>query len=421
MLEYINRKYKPKPNDLVAEYRVEPNRISIEKACEHIAGESSIGTWTTIATMNEKIAAKLKPNVYSIDKKTKEVKIAYPAQLFEAGNMPQIYSAIAGNIFGMKAVKGLRLQDISFPKSILDKFSGPKFGIKGIRKLLRVKKRPLVGTIVKPKVGLNEKQHAQVAYESWLGGLDVVKDDENLTSMSFNNFEKRIKQTLKLRDKAENETGEKKIYMPNVTAETSEMLERAKFVKKQGGEYIMIDIITCGWSGLQTLRDANLGMVIHAHRAMHGAFTENPKHGISMLTIAKTSRLIGVDQIHVGAILGKMKGGEEEVVAIGEEIEEKIIQPDKEDHVLAQKWHNIKPVLAVCSGGLEPSKIPELVKAMGNDIVMQFGGGCHGHPDGTFSGAKAIRQALDAAMQKIPLSEYAEYHSELKKALKKWK
>ncbi|MEE9524997.1 MAG: type III ribulose-bisphosphate carboxylase [Candidatus Woesearchaeota archaeon] len=420
MLEYINREYKPKANDLVAEYRVQPNKISIEKASEHIAGESSIGTWTTISTMNEKIAKKLKPNVYSINRQTKEVKIAYPAELFEAGNMPQIYSAIAGNIFGMKAIKGLRLQDISFPKSIMDKFSGPKFGIKGVRKILKIKKRPLVGTIVKPKVGLDHNQHAEVAYNSWAGGLDVVKDDENLASMTFNNFEKRVKETLRLRDKAEKETGERKMYMANVTAETTEMLRRAKFVKAQGGEYIMVDIITAGWSGLQTLRQANLGMVIHAHRAMHGAFTENPHHGISMLTIAKTARLIGVDQIHVGAIIGKMKGGKEEVQNIGENIEKHIINPDAEDHILAQKWYNIKPVFAVCSGGLEPSKIPPLINAMGKDIIMQFGGGCHGHPDGTYAGAVAIRQALDAAMQRIPTREYAEYHRELKKALDKW-
>jgi ribulose-bisphosphate carboxylase large chain len=210
------------------------------------------------------------------------------------------------------------------------------------------------------------------------------------------------------------------MYMPNVTAETSEMIRRAKFIRDHGGEYFMIDIITAGWSGLQTLREANLGMVIHAHRAMHGAFTENPDHGISMLTIAKTARLIGVDQIHVGAIVGKMKGGKQEVQNIGENIEHKIINPDEEDHILKQKWHNIKPVFAVCSGGLEPSKIPELVGAMGKDIIMQFGGGCHGHPDGTFKGAKAIRQSLQATMDGLSLKGYAEYHTELARALEKW-
>ncbi|MBW2966673.1 ribulose-bisphosphate carboxylase large subunit, partial [Candidatus Woesearchaeota archaeon] len=187
-LEYINLKYKPKKHDLVCEYHVDPNNISLVEACEHIAAESSIGTWTKIATMNKRIATKLKPKVFSINKKTREIKIAYPEELFEAGNIPQILSSIAGNIFGMKAVKNLRLQDINFPKSIIISFKGPRFGINGIRKLLKVKKRPLIGTIVKPKVGLFPKQHAQVAYNSWSGGLDIVKDDENLSSMKFNKF-----------------------------------------------------------------------------------------------------------------------------------------------------------------------------------------------------------------------------------------
>jgi ribulose-bisphosphate carboxylase large chain len=420
-LSYINLSYKPNKNDLVCEYFLEPNNVSFERACEHVASESSIGTWTDIATMNKDIAKRLKPSIFDLNPKKGLVRIAYPAELFEAGNMPQILSSIAGNIFGMKALKNLRLQDISFPKSIIKKFKGPEFGIKGVRKLLKVKKRPLVGTIVKPKVGLNAEQHAKVAYEAWVGGLDIVKDDENLSSMKFNKYENRLKLTLKMRDKAERVTGEKKIYMPNTTAETKEMLRRARLIRVEGGEYAMIDIITAGWSGLQTLRDADLGLVIHAHRAGHGAFTENPKHGISMLTIAKCSRLIGVDQIHIGAIVGKMKGGKEEVELIGEEIEDQIIHQDKKGHVLEQKWFGIDPVFAVCSGGLHPGKIPELVKYMGNNIIIQAGGGVHGHPDGTKYGAKAMRQALDAAMWNIPLKQYAESHIALHKALLKWK
>jgi len=421
LLEYIDLRYKPNRNDLVAEYRLEPNKISIEKACEHVAGESSIGTWTDISTMNKWVARKLKPHVFYISKKTGEVRIAYPSELFEAGNMPQIYSAVAGNIFGMSAVKNLRLQDIHFPKSIMNRFAGPKFGIEGVRRLLKIKKRPLVGTIIKPKVGLDEKNHARVAYEAWTGGLDIIKDDENLTSMGFNNFEKRIKETLKMRDKAEKETGERKMYMANVTAETREMLRRARFVKENGGEYVMIDIITVGWGALQTLRESDLGLVIHAHRAMHGAFTNNPRHGISMLAIAKSARLIGIDQIHVGAIVGKMKGGKEEVEAIGEEIEKRIIHPSKAEHMLEQSWYNIKPIFAVCSGGLCALDIPSLIKNMGKNIIMQFGGGVHWHPKGTYYGARGVRQALEATMEDIPLSDYAEFHRELKDAIDKFK
>ncbi len=422
-LEYINLKYKPQADDLIAEYYLEPDGISIEQACEHLAAESSIGTWTDISTMSPKIARRLKPNVYSINHKTGEVKIAYTADLFEPGNMAQIWSAIAGNIFGMKAIKNLRLQDIRFPKSIVKSFRGPRHGIEGIKNLTKVYNRPLVGTIVKPKVGLNEEEHAKVAYEAWVGGLDVVKDDENLTSMPFNNFQKRIVKTLALRDMAERVTGEKKIYMPNITAETGEMLKRADFVKARGGEYIMVDILTCGWSGLQTVREhgEKSGMIIHAHRAMHAALTRNPNHGISMMAIAKSARLIGVDQLHIGtAAVGKMHGGRSEELALEEEMEYMRMNDDFHHNILRQDWFGIKPVLAVASGGLSPLSTPKLLKIMGKNIVAQYGGGCHGHPDGTRAGAMAIRQSLDAALKGISLKAYAETHKELQRALNKW-
>jgi len=393
--------------------------MAIEKAAGHVALESSIGTWTDICTMNKRIAKTLKPSVFYINKKKNIIKIAYNENLFEKGNMPQILSSIAGNIFGMSALKNLRLIDISFPEPIVKSFKGPKFGIKGIRKITGIKKRPLTGTIIKPKLGLNEKEHAKVAYDAWVGGLDIVKDDENLTSMKFNNFNKRVIESLKMRNKAEKETGETKIYMPNVTAETNEMLKRAGFVKANGGRYVMVDIITSGWAALQTLRNADLGLVIHAHRAGHAAFTRNEKHGISMLAIAKIARLIGADQLHIGAIVGKMTGTRHEVKDIRENIENQII-PQKGTHALEQKWHNIKPSLAVCSGGLHPGGIPSLMRIMGNNIVMQFGGGCHGHPDGTKAGAIAIRQALNSAIKKIPLKTYAKDHKELRRALDKF-
>ena len=420
-IEYVDLKYKPN-DELIAEYWVEPNGISIKKACENIATESSIGTWTTISTMSPSIARKLKPHVYYIKKSGNGayIKIAYNQELFEEGNVPEILSSIAGNIFGMKALKNLRLLDIRFPKKILRSFKGPQFGVNGVRKLLKVYKRPLVGTIVKPKVGLTAKQHAKVAYDAWVGGLDVVKDDENLTSMKFNKFKERIKETLKMRDKAEKETGERKMYMPNTTAETLEMLKRADYVKKNGGEYAMIDIITAGFSALQTLRNhmEKNKQVIHAHRAMHAAFTRNKRHGITMLVISKLSRLIGVDQLHIGTIVGKMAGQKLDVEETEDEIEEGLVT--KQGHILEQKWYNIKPIFAVASGGLQPGHVPKVIKYLGKNVIMQFGGGCHGHPDGTVAGAKAIRQAVDATMKGIKLEEYAKKHKELRMALEKW-
>ncbi len=185
------------------------------------------------------------------------VKIAYPIELFEPANMPNILSSVAGNVFGLKALKNLRLLDIQMPKDLINSFKGPMFGIAGIRKLLKVPERPLVGTIIKPKLGLKTKDHAKVAYDAWSGGCDIVKDDENLSSQKFNPFEDRLSQTLESRDKAQQETGERKVYMVNITAETNLMLKRAEAVIAQGGEYVMVDILTTGWSALQTLRDQN--------------------------------------------------------------------------------------------------------------------------------------------------------------------
>jgi ribulose-bisphosphate carboxylase large chain len=286
-------------------------------------------------------------------------------------------------------------------------FSGPQFGIEGIRELLKVPVRPLVGTIIKPKLGLKTVDHAKVAYDAWAGGCDVVKDDENLSSQGFNPFESRVVKTLEMRDKAQSATGEKKVYMANVTAETELMVKRAEYVAEHGGEYVMVDILTCGWSALQTLRGKGLKLVIHAHRAGHAAFTKNVKHGVAMRVIAKVARVIGVDQLHVGTVVGKMSETKQEVVG----------------NVEACKipMNGLKPVLPVASGGLHPRLVPALLETFGNDVVIQAGGGIHGHRDGTVAGATAMRQAVQATLERKTLQDYAENHKELKGALELWR
>lgn len=403
-LDFINLSYKPKETDLLCAFYVEPEGISLKEAAGGVAAESSVGTWTELTT-EKPYVKKLAAKVYSIEGSV--IKIAYPVELFEDGNMPNILSSVAGNVFGLKALKNLRLFDITFPEALLKGFKGPQYGIAGVRKLLKVPKRPLVGTIIKPKLGLNTADHAKVAYEAWFGGCDVVKDDENLSSQKFNPFDERLIQTLEARDKAQSETGERKVYMINVTAETNLMLKRAQEVVDQGGEYIMVDILTTGWSGLQTLRDQNFKAVIHAHRAGHAAFTKNPLHGIAMRPIASVARIIGVDQLHVGTIIGKMSETKPEVL----------------ENIAACKGElgKLNPVLPVASGGLYPQLIPELLGYFGNDVVLQAGGGIHGHPDGTVKGAMAMRQAVDAVLAGQTLQDYAKSHKELAVALEHWK
>ena len=412
--DFVNLKYKPKASDLISLLKISPNKMSMEKAANIVALESSVGTWTKVR--KQEYVKKLRAKVFSI--RGNYIKIAYPEELFESDNVPNILSSIAGNILGMNAVKTIRLEDVSFPQSILKSFRGPRYGIEGIRKMMKVKNRPLVGTIIKPKLGLNTEHHAKSAYESWKGGCDFVKDDENLASQKFNMFEDRLSKTLEMADKTESETGEKKAYLVNVTAETKEMLKRAQLVEQQGGKYIMVDILTEGWGAVQTLREANFKLAIHAHRAMHAAFTRNKNQGISMMVIADFARIIGVDQIHIGTGIGKLEGKIKEIKEIEEEIEKKNVAETM--HRLSQKWWNIKPVLAVSSGGLHPGHVPYLIKHLGKDLVIQAGGGIHGHKFGTEAGARAMRQAVDATLKNMPLREYAKTHVELEEALKMW-
>ena len=376
---------------------------NVYSTSQALAGESSVGTWTDITTMKKRIDA-LAAKVISIEGNS--IRVAYPLDMFVDNSIPQLLSDVAGNIFGMKEVKNLKLLHIDVPNAYADSFKGPAFGMKGVRKLLGTDKtgRPHVGTIVKPKVGLNPEETAKVAYESYYGGCDFVKDDENLTDQRFCPFEDRIVKVLDAMDKAAEETGEKKAYAPNVTG--PKMLEHAQFVKDHGGNCVMIDIIAAGYYALQELRDADMGMFLHGHRAMHAAITRNPVHGVSMGVLALLSRLGGIDQLHIGTVVGKMEGGKEEVL-------------DNQNE-LVRPLSSVKEVFSVCSGGLHPGHVPDITSILGNDIVIQAGGGIHGHPDGTAKGSTALRQAVDAAMANVELAEYAKDHAELAKALELW-
>jgi ribulose-bisphosphate carboxylase large chain len=401
--DFVDLKYEPKETDVICNFYVEPAGVNIDEAAGAVAAESSIGTWTELSTVKPYVL-RLAAHVFSIEGNI--IKIAYPLQLFELGSMPNILSSVAGNVFGLRALRNLRLNDILFPRDIIRSFKGPKYGVNGIRKLLKVNDRPLIGTIIKPKLGLKMVDHAKVAYDAWVGGCDIVKDDENLGSQKFNPFEDRLAKTLEKRDRAEEETGERKVYMVNVTAETNEMLKRAEFVVSHGGEYAMIDILTCGYAALQTFRNQDFDLVIHAHRAGHAAFTKDPKHGISMRVVAKVARILGVDQLHVGTVVGKMSETAEEVA--------------ENRDALTMEMSGLEPVLPVASGGLHPGLVPALVKSFGKDFVIQAGGGIHGHPDGTIAGAMAMRQAVDAAIHGVSLDAYAKKHKELEAALETW-
>ncbi len=416
--EFINLHYSPTKSDVIVLYYFEPAAgISRNEAIGRIASESSTGTWTTLFKLPPRMKGLM---ATAFEVRGNLVKIAYPLGLWEKGNMPQMLSGIAGNIFGMKALKNLKLIDACFPKEYVNSFKGPRQGIQGLRKLFKVQKRPLTGAVPKPKIGFSAKEHAEIGFQTWMGGFDLVKDDENLSSTSFNNFFERVKLMTKLRDKAEKITGEQKDALLNITAETKEMIKRAKFLHEHGWRYAMIDVVVVGAAAVQTLRNelGDMGMAIHAHRAMHASFDRNPKHGISMQFLAKINRLIGVDQIHAGTAVGKLVGSKHEVIEIANTLREK--QVKESEGVLKQDWQNIKPAFPVSSGGLHPGLVPDVMKIFGNDCVILVSGGIHGHPKGTLSGAVASMQAINATLEGKTLEEAAKQHKELAQALEKW-
>lgn len=419
--EFVDLHHKPGKNELVCSFYIEPMKgETIKRAAGAVAAESSVGTWTSVKGLGLKHVHEIAATVFEINGNW--IKVSYPLNNFELGNMSQVYSAIAGNILGMKAVQNIRLQDVQWPKKLLNSFPGPQFGIKGVRKTFGIRKRPFLACVPKPKIGMTYKEHAQIGWDIWTGGVDLLKDDENLTSQPFNRFSERVKLCMKNAEKAEKVTGERKAGLFNVTAPGKEIYKRASLVAEYGNPYSMVDLLTTGWSAVQGLREhcKDLKLAIYAHRAFHSAFTRNPKHGVSMLTVAKTGRLIGVDNMHVGTGIGKLAGSTLEVKTLANSMRESKTKADSKQHLLAQEWGNIKNVVPVSSGGLHPGSIPEIISFFGIDLAIQVGGGIHGHPNGSHAGAKAVRQALEATLQGIGLREYSKTHSELKMALNTW-
>jgi ribulose-bisphosphate carboxylase large chain len=416
--EFVDASARPGPDDVVALFRFECDRgISTKEALGRIASESSVGTWTTLAQLPKRIP-EMKAIAYKWTKNT--ALVTYPAELWEPGNMPQLLSGVAGNIFGMKAVKWLRLLDVRLPAWYLKGFRGPHDGIPGLRRRLKIPHRPLTATVPKPKLGWSAEEHATLGFEAWMGGMDLIKDDENLTNQAFNRFERRVQLLTKQRKRAEKETGEVKSALINVTAETKEAIRRAKVLHDNGWEYAMIDVVTTGWGALQTLRDEfkDLDLAIHAHRAMHAMFTKDETHGMAMPCLAKLLRCVGVDQLHAGTVVGKLVSPEHEVLGSADTL--RLAKVKAREGLLDQDWGRHKPAFPVASGGLHTGIVPDVMQIFGNDQVIQLGGGVHGHPDGTRAGAKALLDVIWGTMDHHSLKEIAERSPPVRRAVEKW-
>lgn len=437
--------------------------MSLVDAASEVAAESSSGSNIKVGSLTA-FSKSLDALVYRIDEEKKLVWIAYPWRIFDrVGNVQNIMTFIAGNVLGMGSLRACKLLDIYFPSQMLVQYDGPSYTINDMRKYLDVYDRPILGSIIKPKIGLTSSEYSELCYDFWSGGGDFVKNDEPQADQDFCPYERMVDDIRMAMDRVERETGMRKVHSFNISAaDFDTMIKRAEYVKsvmKPGSFAFLVDGITSGWTAVQTIRRRYPDVFLHFHRAGHGAFTreENP-FGYSVLVLTKMARLAGASGIHTGtAGIGKMSGDAQEDITsawaalrtsskghffkqVWAEIPANDLDMKKtiEDEetlwstgvrgIIASRqngklegettWRTLKPTCPIISGGLNPLLLPPFIEAIGTiDFITTMGGGVHSHPMGTKAGAKAVLQSYEAWKNEIPLDVYSKDHEELRVAL----
>ena len=331
-------------------------------------------------------------------------RISFPCDLFEQGNIPQYLSVLAGSSFELDSLESIRLMDVELAEELVP-FHGPKFGVTGVRHLVGVVDRPLVGFSIRPKVGLNAAETAEFVYQAAIGGADFINDSELLTDQEVCPLDERVPEVMDCLDDAKDITGQQVLYATNITSRADQILDRAMCAIELGANMIMVDVMTAGFGALQALcEEPAIRVPVHASLCMHAVMTSNPEHGISILPLARLTRMLGADQLHIRA---------RETNSGNDSAEQKGCI-----HALNSPAFGLKRTLPVLCGDIPPGIVERVISFYGTDIVLQAEKGIYCHPDGIAAGVRAMRQAIDAYMAGIPAGEYATEHFELDRALK---
>ena len=404
---YYDADYVPKDTDILCAFRITPQPgIDAIEAAAAVAGESSTATWTVVWTDRLTDYRHYQAKAYRVEAVPGTdqfiARIAYDIDLFEEGSIANLTSSIIGNVFGFKALKALRLEDMRIPTHYVKTFQGPAHGIVMEREYLDKFGRPILGATVKPKLGLSAKNYGRVVYEALVGGLDFTKDDENINSQPFMRWRDRFLYAIEGVNKAAAGSGEVKGHYMNVTAGTMEdMYERAEFAKEIGSVICMIDL-TIGYTAIQSMAKwcrAN-GVILHLHRAGHGTYTRQKTHGVSFRVISKWVRLMGVDHVHAGTVVGKLEGDPNSTKGFYDTLRDNFIPENPQNGIFFdQEWASMPGVMPVASGGIHAGQMHQLLHYLGEDVILQFGGGTIGHPMGIRAGATANRVAVEAMIQ----------------------
>jgi ribulose-bisphosphate carboxylase large chain len=412
-----------------ARYWIE-TAFPLEDAAAIMAGEQSTGTFVRVPgetdELRERYAARIEkivelgtvdapslsgsglPKKHSgpVIRHTAEVTLSWPIENM-GPSLPNLLATVAGNLFELKPFSGLKLLDIALLPVFLTVYHGPQFGIEGTRRLTGVASRPIIGTIIKPSVGMPPEQTAAQVKMLTEAGIDFIKDDELQADGANCPFDMRIPAVLRVLDNYAQKTGKRPMYAANITGEIDQMLHRHDLVVANGGTCVMVSVNSIGLPALTALR-RHASVAIHGHRNGWGVLSRSHAIGMSFIAYQKLWRLAGVDHIHVNGLRNKFCEDDASVIASAREC----LTP------MFAAPHNGCEVIPVFSSGQSAQQAPDSYKALGSlDLIYACGGGIMAHPGGPAAGVRSIHQAWEAAVAGIDLSEYANTHAELCAAL----
>jgi ribulose-bisphosphate carboxylase large chain len=414
----------PTRAEFTARYFVESS-VSSEKVAQVIAGEQSSGTFLALpgetdelkersrarVTRIEPLAPALQPTLPSayVDRHPHggvfhraEIDIAFPVANVGA-SLSSLLATVAGNLYELGEVTGLRLLDLELSPDHAAQFAGPAFGIPGTRRLAGVHGRPLIGTIIKPSIGLTPGQTAELVDQLCAADIDFIKDDELIADPPYAPFDERLRAVMPVLQRHADRLGRMPMYAINISGSIDEMLRRHDAVLAAGGTCVMVSINWVGFAGVEHLR-RHAQLPIHGHRNGWGALTRHPGLGFSFKAYQKLWRLAGVDHLHVNGIRSKFCESDDSVIASA--------------RACLTPWAGVQALMPVSSSGQWAGQAPDLYSALGTvDLMHLAGGGIIGHPDGIAAGMASMREGWEAAVAGVGLNTYAETHPALKRAL----
>ena len=410
---------------LQATYLIE-TPLAPARAAEVLAGEQSSGTFVAVPGETEALRDRFRARVEKIIERETvatpslpggksaaafhraEVTVSWSVENF-GHNLPTLVSTVCGNLYELREFSGLKLLDLELPPSFAERFRGPRFGVAGTRRLVGRAEGPLVGTIIKPSVGLTPEQTAALVAELARAGADFVKDDELMANPPHSPLKERVSAVMRVIREAAERTGKKVMYAFNISYEVDAMLQHYECVRDAGGTAVMMSLNSVGLSGVKRVCDEG-ALAVHGHRNGWGALNRHPLLGIDFRAYQKMWRLAGVDHLHVNGIANKFWEGDDSVVASIKACLTPLFGGGRDDRAL--------PVVSSGQTGLQA---PETYRRTGTvDLLYMAGGGIMAHPGGPAAGVAALRQAWEAAVGGIPLADYAKRHEPLRQTLDKF-